>query len=75
MAACHRANRHLIQITNGMLYLTHHLAEGKTNVQIAEISLISPKTVDHHVSAILGRLGASNRGEAVALARAAGLLS
>ena len=50
------------------------LAEGKTNAQVGEALFISPKTVDHHVSAILGKLGASSRGEAVALARQAGLL-
>ena len=51
------------------------LAEGKTNAQVGEALFISPKTVDHHVSAILGKLGASNRGEAVAIARDAGLLN
>ena len=51
------------------------LAEGKTNAQVGEALFISPKTVDHHVSAILGKLGASNRGEAVAVARDAGLLN
>ena len=39
---------------------------------IAEIAarlVLSRKTADHHVSAILGKLGAQSRGEAVAAAR------
>ncbi len=40
-----------------------HLIEGATNAEIAEALVISPKTVDHHVSAVLGKLGASSRRE------------
>lgn len=46
------------------------LNDGLSNAQIAERLFVSPKTVDHHVSAILGKLEASTRGEAVAKARA-----
>ena len=50
------------------------LAEGLTNAQVAERLFVSPKTVDHHVSAILRKLGETNRSAAVAAARRAGML-
>jgi DNA-binding CsgD family transcriptional regulator len=40
------------------------VAEGLKNAEIAERLFLSPKTVDHHVSAILRKLGASTRAEA-----------
>ena len=49
------------------------LAEGLSNADIAARLVISRKTADHHVSAILGKLGARSRGEAVAAARRLGL--
>ena len=50
------------------------LAQGCTNARIAGVLYRSQKTVDHHVSAILSKLGASSRAQAVAAAFAAGLL-
>lgn len=44
------------------------LSEGGSNAEIAERLFISAKTVDHHVSAILARLDARTRAEAVSIA-------
>ena len=45
------------------------LGEGLTNDEIAGRLVLSTRTVDHHVSAVLGKLGVSSRGAAVARAR------
>jgi DNA-binding CsgD family transcriptional regulator/tetratricopeptide (TPR) repeat protein len=49
------------------------LAEGLRNAQIAERLVLSEKTVDHHVSAILRKLDVRSRGEATAAAGRLGL--
>jgi DNA-binding CsgD family transcriptional regulator len=51
------------------------LAENLTNAEIADQLFLSSRTVDHHVSAILGKLGAETRTQAVAIARKAGVLT
>jgi DNA-binding CsgD family transcriptional regulator len=43
------------------------LAAGRTDADIAATLHISPKTVGHHIAAILRKLGATNRAHAVAL--------
>jgi ATP/maltotriose-dependent transcriptional regulator MalT len=45
------------------------LSEGLRNSAIAKRLFVSTKTVDHHVSAILTRLGVRSRAQAVAMAR------
>jgi DNA-binding NarL/FixJ family response regulator len=40
------------------------LRGGLTNAEIAQRLYLSPRTVDHHVSAILAKLGVSSRAEA-----------
>jgi DNA-binding CsgD family transcriptional regulator len=47
------------------------LGEGRTNAGIAAKLVISPKTVDHHVSSVLAKLGVSSRAAAAAAAEAA----
>jgi DNA-binding CsgD family transcriptional regulator/tetratricopeptide (TPR) repeat protein len=49
------------------------IAEGLSNADIAARLTLSAKTVDHHVSAVLGKLGVRNRGQAAAEARRLGL--
>jgi DNA-binding CsgD family transcriptional regulator len=51
------------------------LAEGLPNAQIAQRLVVSQRTVDHHVSAILRKLDVHTRGEAGAVAQRLGLLS
>jgi DNA-binding CsgD family transcriptional regulator len=51
------------------------LALGLRNPQIAERLFVSPKTVEHHVSAILGKLDARTREAAVTHARQQGWLA
>jgi DNA-binding NarL/FixJ family response regulator len=51
-----------------------HLAAGRTNSEIADLLFLSSRTVDHHVSAILGKLAATTRSEAVATAAESGLV-
>lgn len=50
------------------------LAEGLRNADIAQRLIVSQKTVDHHVSAILRKLGVRTRGEAAAQAVRLGLV-
>ena len=49
------------------------MAEGLRNSEIAARLVVSQKTVDHHVSAILRKLGVRTRGEAGAQAGRLGL--
>lgn len=41
------------------------LADGLTNAEIAERLIVSPRTAEHHVAAVLMKLGAATRREAV----------
>jgi DNA-binding NarL/FixJ family response regulator len=50
------------------------VSQGRTNGEIGRQLFISTKTVSVHVSNILGKLGASGRTEAAAIARRDGLL-
>lgn len=50
------------------------VAEGLTNAEIARRLYITPKTVEHHVGAILVKLGATSRIDAANRARELGLL-
>ena len=51
------------------------MAQGLRNGEIAERLVVSQKTVDHHVSAILRKLEVRTRGEATARAGELGLLA
>lgn len=62
------------QLTNRELEILRLVAEGRSNPAIADELFLSPRTVGHHVSAILGKLGIASRGEARERAAALGLL-
>jgi DNA-binding CsgD family transcriptional regulator len=49
------------------------LAAGMRNAQIAQSLVVSPRTIDHHVSAILSKLGVGSRTEAAARAGQLGI--
>ncbi len=51
------------------------LDEGLSNTEIADRLFVSSRTIENHVSAILGKLNSSTRREAVTRARAEGLLT
>jgi DNA-binding CsgD family transcriptional regulator len=70
--AATRANE--AELTPRELEVLELLADGLRNAEIAERLFLSPRTVDHHVSAIRRKLGARTRGEAVAVAGRLGLL-
>jgi DNA-binding NarL/FixJ family response regulator len=54
------------QLTSRQLEILELLAEGLTNAEIASRIYITPKTVEHHVSAILAKLGVQSRKQATA---------
>ena len=60
-------------LTERQLDVLGLLVDGLSNAEIAARLVISRRTADHHVSAILGKLDARSRGEAVAAARRLGL--
>jgi DNA-binding NarL/FixJ family response regulator len=49
------------------------LVAGQRNAEIARRLFVSEKTVGHHVSAVLAKLGVRSRGEAAAAAMKLGL--
>ncbi|WP_236600195.1 response regulator transcription factor [Ktedonobacter sp. SOSP1-85] len=51
------------------------LVSGASNQDIAEVLVVATSTVKHHVSNILSKLDVTNRTQAIARARALGLLS
>jgi DNA-binding CsgD family transcriptional regulator len=61
------------QLTARQLEILLLLGDRLTNTQIAARLYISPKTVDHHVSAILAKLGVHSRTQAAAEAVRLGL--
>ena len=65
---------HANSLTGRELEVLHLLARGKLNKEIAVELAITERTVKFHVSAILNKLGAGNRTEAVRIAAQQGLI-
>jgi DNA-binding NarL/FixJ family response regulator/tetratricopeptide (TPR) repeat protein len=63
-----------VGLTPRELEVLEHIALGETDRQIASSLFISVKTAGTHVSHILGKLDAANRGEAAAAAHRLGLV-
>src|SRR5262249_5812189 len=61
-------------LTNRQIEVLRLLADGLSNPEIAERLSTTPKTVEHHVSAVLAKLHARSRTEAVRAAYQLGLL-
>lgn len=74
-----RLSNHLQQpyeaLTERELEVLALLAQGMPNKEIAAHLVISERTAKFHVSSIMGKLGATNRTEAVALAAQKGLIT
>ena len=64
-----RANPH--GLTAREQEVLDRMAAGLANAQIAQDLVIAPKTVEHHVSSVLAKLGAADRRSAVERARSA----
>lgn len=63
------------ELTERELEVLRLLAQGMPNKEIATRLIISERTVKFHVSSIMGKLGATNRTEAVSLAAQRGLIT
>ena len=62
-------------LTNRQLEVLVLMADGLSNNEIADRLFVSPKTVEHHVSAILAKLDARTRAEAVSVALQSNLIN
>ncbi len=67
--------RHAAGLTARQAEVLQLLDEGLSNIEIADRLFVSPRTVEHHVSAVLAKLDASTREEAVTQAHADSLLT
>ena len=63
------------ELTERELEVLRLLAQGMPNKEIATHLIISERTAKFHVSSIMGKLGATNRTEAVSLAVQRGLIT
>jgi DNA-binding CsgD family transcriptional regulator/tetratricopeptide (TPR) repeat protein len=61
-------------LTKRELQILRLLGDGVTNAELARKLFLSTKTVDHHVSAILGKLQVRSRAHAVTIAHELGII-
>jgi DNA-binding CsgD family transcriptional regulator len=66
---------HVAGLTARQAEVLHLLNQDLTNAEIADRLFVSPRTVENHVSAVLAKLDASSRDEAVLRARHDGLVA
>jgi DNA-binding CsgD family transcriptional regulator len=66
---------HPVGLTPRQAEVLDLLAEGLSNVEIADRLFLSPRTVEHHVAAVLSKLNVSSRDKAVTSAVEQGLLA
>jgi DNA-binding CsgD family transcriptional regulator/tetratricopeptide (TPR) repeat protein len=62
-------------LTRREVEVLQQVAEGRSDAEIARRLFLSPKTVGHHVSAVLAKLGVHSRTEAARAAAGLGLLN
>jgi predicted ATPase/DNA-binding CsgD family transcriptional regulator len=60
-------------LTERQVEVLSFLSAGLTNMEIAERLVVSPRTVEHHVAAVLAKLGAATRRDAARRAAELGL--
>ena len=65
--------RNPARLTGRQLEILALVVDGLRDAEIAERLFLSPKTVGHHVSAVLTKLGVRSRLEAAAAARELGI--
>jgi PAS domain S-box-containing protein len=64
---------HRVSLTPRQKEVLEHIANGRTNDEIARALVVSRRTVERHVAAILDKLRVENRAAAAAVGVAAGL--
>jgi DNA-binding CsgD family transcriptional regulator/tetratricopeptide (TPR) repeat protein len=57
------ARKHPLGLTHSELQVLRLIAEGRSNKDIARLLSRSPRTIEHQVSAVLGKFGSANRME------------
>jgi DNA-binding CsgD family transcriptional regulator/tetratricopeptide (TPR) repeat protein len=65
---------HPLGLTRREAEVLEGICAGRSNAEIAAELFLSARTVEHHVSSVLGKLGASTRAHAASEARRRGLL-
>ena len=60
---------HVAGLTPRQVEVLAMIGEGMSNAEIAARLVVAVRTVDHHVAAVLTKLGVANRKQAVAVAK------